>query len=282
MNIGKFSIEAVETGLFSLDGGAMFGVVPKVMWSKSYHPGDELNRIPLQARPLLVRWEGHIMLIDNGNGTKFNDKFASIYKIDRENSSIEKALEKHGVKPEDITDVLLTHLHFDHAGGSTRLEDGKAVPAFPNAYYYVQKEHLQWAKNPTEKDRASFIKDDFMPLEENSLLVQLDGPGTLFEGIDVIPHYGHTEAMQLIKISDGGQTLLYCADLCPTAAHIPVPFVMGYDNFPLRTIEEKKRILPQAYEEGWVLAFEHDAFTQAVRVQMNEKGGFMAGDAVRL
>lgn len=281
MKLGKFEIDLLDTGIFSLDGGAMFGVVPKALWSKAYHPGDDLNRIPLSARPMLVRWDNHNLLVDTGNGTKMDEKLQKIYTIDNHKSDISLALSGFGLKPEDITEVIFTHLHFDHAGGSTSIKDGKIVPTFPNALHYVQKEHLEWAEHPTEKDRASFFKDNYMPLLADGLLETIDGKGQLFPGLDVIPVFGHTKAMQLVKIHDQGQALLYCADVCPTSAHVNIPFVMGYDNNPLTTIEEKKMILPQAYEENWIIVLEHDAFIQAGTVKSSEKG-FTFGDKIQI
>ncbi|MFP4527143.1 MAG: MBL fold metallo-hydrolase [Candidatus Kapaibacterium sp.] len=272
MNFGKFNIDIVDTGIFGLDGGSMFGVVPKVMWARAYDAGDEMNRIPLSARPMLVRWDDRIMLVDTGNGNKMSDKFASIYKINKEKSSIESALRPFGVAPEDVTDVLLTHLHFDHAGGATVIRNSEAVPTFPNAKYYVQKDQLRWAESPTEKDRASYIEQDFRPLIESGRLETIDGEGELFPGISVVPVFGHTKAMQVVKIDDGDNRLLYCADVCPTSAHLHIPFVMGYDNRPLTAIEEKKKFLPEAAEEGRILVFEHDAFMQAGRIRMGKKG----------
>lgn len=277
MKIGKFEINVVDTGIFALDGGSMFGVVPKVMWSKQYNKGDELNRIPLAARPLLIKFDDRIILIDTGNGNKFNDKFASIYQIDREKSSISNALSKFGLKPEDITDVLLTHLHFDHAGGATELVNGIIQPTFHNAKYYVQKTHYEWAKNPTEKDRASFISDNFVPLFNDGLLELIDGDVEIFPGIYAITFNGHTKGMQAFLLKDESQSVFYPADFCPTAAHVPVPYVMGYDNEPLEAIKERKRILPQAYEEGWIIIYEHDAFTEASIINMNDKGFYSDG-----
>lgn len=272
MQLTNISIDLLDTGIFSLDGGAMFGVVPKVMWAKAYHPGDELNRIPLSARPVLIRTNDKNILIDTGNGTKVNEKMRKIYSIDYEKSDIEKALHRLNLKAEDIHYVIFTHLHFDHCGGATKIIDNKIVPTFPNAKHIVQKDQLMWALNPTEKDRASFLKENFEPLLNEGLIETLDGSGELLPNIEVIPVFGHTKAMQLIKIKDENQTLLYCADICPTSAHINIPFVMGYDNHPLITIEEKKKILPQAYEENWILIFEHDAFKQAGKIKSTEKG----------
>ncbi len=272
MIIGKFKIDAVETGIFGLDGGAMFGIVPKALWSKVYHPGDELNRIPLSSRALLVRWDERILLIDVGNGTKMNEKFRSIYNIDIKKSSLDFALMPFGIKPEDVTDVILTHLHFDHAGGSTTIKNGKVAPTFPNAKYYLQKDQLKWAESPTDKDAASFIPDNYEPLIADGILETIDGEGEIYPGICVKPFFGHTRAMQVVRIHDAEQSLLYCADLIPTSAHVQAPFIMGYDNNPLTTLKEKKALLPRACEENWILVFEHDAFIQAARVAMNNKG----------
>lgn len=281
MEIGKFNVSLVDTGIFSLDGGAMFGVVPKVLWSKKYHKGDELNRVPLSSRPLLVKSEGKNLLIDTGNGNKYEEKYAKIYDLDLEKSSMDNALKQSGLSALDIDYVIITHLHFDHAGGGTIYRNGKLEPTFPNAKYFVQKEHLNWAMNPTEKDRASFFKENYEPLLADGLLETIDGAGQLFDGIDVIPLDGHTKGMQVVKISDEGKTLLYCADFLPTAAHIYVPFVPAYDNFPLQTIEEKKQLLPIAYEEGWIMAFEHDAFVDATKVAI-ENDKFIPGEVVKV
>jgi glyoxylase-like metal-dependent hydrolase (beta-lactamase superfamily II) len=278
LQLGRFRVDVVETGRFGLDGGAMFGVVPKPLWERAYHAADAANRIPMAARALLLRWDSHVVLVDTGNGTKMSEKQRQIYALDTSQYSLERSLEQLGVRPEEVTAVILTHLHFDHAGGSTRRdEQGRLVPTFPNARYYVQRDHLLWARRPTEKDRASFITEDFEPLAAEGMLELLDGEGELFPGVRLLVLHGHTRAMQLVLVSDGGEHLLYCADLCPTAAHVAYPYIMAYDNFPLTTLEEKKRLLPQAYEEGWILCFEHDAFVQAARLQAAAKG-FQIGE----
>jgi glyoxylase-like metal-dependent hydrolase (beta-lactamase superfamily II) len=282
MILGKFTIDAVETGSFALDGGAMFGIVPKPLWSKAYHPGDEMNRIPLAARLLLVRWDDHVLLIDVGNGTKMDEKFCNIYGIDREKSSAGYALRPFGLKAEDVTDVILTHLHFDHAGGATTKENGRVAPAFPNARYYLQKDHLDLAKSPSPKDAASFIPDNYLPLINEGLLETIEGEGEIYPGIVVKPLFGHTKAMQVVMIEGQGQNLLYCADLIPTAAHIHIPFIMAYDNDPLITLKEKESVLSQAYEENWLLVFEHDAFRQAAKIGLNNKGGFEYREKIEL
>ncbi|MBI5464671.1 MAG: MBL fold metallo-hydrolase [Ignavibacteriales bacterium] len=271
MKIGPYEVHSIETGRFRLDGGAMFGVVPWVFWSKT-NPPDERQRIELAARCWLIRGNGRTILVDNGNGDKWNDKLRDIYHLDNTQSTLEGSLARHNVRRQDITDVVLTHLHFDHAGGSTKKENGKLVPAFPNAKYYVQKKHWENAQQPTDKDRASFMGDDFLPLQAEGVLEFIDGEGEIFPGIDVLVTHGHTQAQQLPKISDGKTTMLFCCDLIPTASHVPFPYIMGYDCRPLTTLEEKKRILSRAYEERWMLFLEHDPHTEVITLKSTEKG----------
>lgn len=284
MQCGHCSVDVLETGDFGLDGGAMFGVVPKNLWSKVYHEPDEQNRIPMKARALLIRMTIHgierRILVDTGNGSKFPEKLSSIYKIDNSQSSLFQSLNTFGLLPSDITDVILTHLHFDHAGGATIFENNEAVPAFPNAEYYVQQEHLAWAIMPADKDRASFMPHDFEPLRHAGLLNVLDGAGELFPGLSVTPLYGHTRAMQMIQIRTETHKILFASDLFPTSAHVPIPYVMAYDNNPLTTIEEKKRLLPELYEDGWIVVFQHDGFVQASTIQSAGKG-FSRGEIVK-
>jgi glyoxylase-like metal-dependent hydrolase (beta-lactamase superfamily II) len=276
MHLGNLQIHLLDTGDFALDGGAMFGVVPRNLWMKAYHAPDEQNRIPMKALSLLVRGEfdgkHKTILVDTGNGHKWPDKLAAIYKIDNTHTTLAASLARHDLTTDDVTDVILTHLHFDHAGGATTLASGKLQPTFPNARYYVQKEQFAWAQQPADKDRASFMKDDFMPLAAEGVLELLDGDGELFAGISVMQVHGHTRSLQAVKIQHGSDVLLYPADLIPTSAHVPVPYVMAYDNHPLTTIEEKKRILPQAADEGWTVVYEHDAFVQASTIVATDKG----------
>lgn len=271
MKIGPYTVHAIETGLFSLDGGAMFGVVPWVFWSKT-NPPDERQRIRLAARCWLIRGNGKTILVDDGNGTKWSDKIKDIYRLDNSSADLFSSLKKHGVARDDVTDVILTHLHFDHAGGSTIIENGKVVPTFPKAKYYVQKEHWELSQNPTDKDRASFMNDDFVPLMDCKVLELVDGEFEMFPGIEVLVCNGHTSAQQLPKISDGNTTMLFCCDLVPTTSHIPYPYIMAYDCRPLVTLEEKKRILPRAFEEKWILFLEHDPLTEAITLKKTEKG----------
>ncbi len=280
MKIGPYEIFTVHTGFVSLDGGAMFGVVPKVLWSKT-NPADELNRIQLALRTLVIKGEGRIIIVDAGVGTKMNEKLQKIYNVNHQKHDLEQGLAQKGIRFDQITDVIITHLHFDHVGGATFLDNGQLKPTFPNAKYYVQGEQWYWANNPSEKDRASYMPENFKPIEEAGQLVELDGPKELFPGIEVLVMYGHTHGMQLPKISDGKTTLLYCADLIPTASHIPLPYIMAYDNNPMITLQEKKRLLPQAVKENWILVFEHDPFRPAGTVVETEKG-FKLGEEVFL
>lgn len=279
MKIGNYDIFHVDAGRFRLDGGAMFGVIPKVLWERK-NPSDDKNRIGMAANLLLLKSADKNILIDTGIGYKSDEKFKKIYAIDYSEYDLNRSLEKLNVTPKDISDIVLTHLHFDHVGGSTRYnEDGKAVPTFPNAKYYVQKKQLDWAKNPIEKDRASFLKDNFLPLEESGQLVVLEEDGELFPGIELIIVNGHTIAQQLVLINGGDKKLLFAADLIPRASHIPIPWVMGYDNEPLKTIQEKKEILARAIAENWLIFFEHDPEIRCATIKSAEKG-FEIGEIV--
>lgn len=280
MKPGKFNINLLDTGIFSLDGGAMFGVIPKPLWSKQYHPGDEMNRIPLSARPLLIRYEDKVILIDTGNGNKMNEKFVRMYGIDMEKTAIETALNPFNVTPDQVTDVILTHLHFDHTGGSTILDNGELIPTFKNAKYYVQKEHFDWAYKPTEKDRGSFLKENFDPITNNNMFEFVHGDEEIFPGISAVTLFGHTKAMQAIKLTSEGQTAFYAADLAPTAAHLGLAYSLAYDNFPIGTIEDKKKVWNNAVDEDWTIIYEHDAFNEATKIKRNEKGGFEKGNIV--
>jgi glyoxylase-like metal-dependent hydrolase (beta-lactamase superfamily II) len=271
MKLGNYEVLSLEAGSFSLDGGAMFGVVPWVFWSRT-NPPDERQRIKLATRCWLIRGNGKTILVDDGNGTKWSDKLKDIYNLDYKDADLLSSLRRVGVAPSDVTDVILTHLHFDHAGGSTTLEQGRLVPAFPNARYYVQQKQWELSQNPTEKDRGSFMRDDYMPLMEHGVLELVDGECEIFPGIELLVTNGHTNSQQLPKISDGSTSMLFCCDLLPTTTHVPWPYVMGYDVRPLVTIEEKKRIFGRAYEEKWILYLEHDPLTEAVTLKASEKG----------
>lgn len=271
MKIGKYEISYVQTGFFALDGGAMFGVVPKPLWEKTNTP-DEKNRITLGGRCLYLQSDSKKILIDTGIGGDWDEKFNNIYKVEESNPNIVNALVEKGINPSEITDVILTHLHFDHTGGSTYFDGSKFIPTFKNATYHVQQDHFDWAKNPSEKDRASFVETRYMPLVEEGILNLLHDQLQFDDEIEFILINGHTFAQQMIKISDSSETILYCADLMPTSSHIPVPYVMGYDLQPLVTIKEKKEILPQAVEGNWKIFFEHDPESAAATIQKTDRG----------
>lgn len=272
MTLGKYTIHILDVGRFGLDGGAMFGVVPKPLWSKAYHPGDDANRIPMATRLLLIEWDDRCLLVDTGNGSKLSAKMQDIYAISNRYPPLEVALSNAGFPPERITDVVLTHLHFDHAGGATRFDGFDIVPTFPNARYYVQADQLAWARNPTEKDRASFLPENFEPLANAGVLDTVEGSVHLTPELSLHPLFGHTQAMQVLLLQTDDGTVFYPADLLPTHAHVPIPYVMGYDNYPLTTIREKKDWLERAAQNEWIVVFEHDAFVAAGTITRTEKG----------
>lgn len=270
MKIGKYRLQTILSGYFALDGGAMFGIIPKPLWEKT-NPADQQNRVALSTRNLLLISDNKKILIDTGMGNKWDEKSKNIYKIDQ-NISLEHELELIGIKSEEITDILLTHLHFDHTGGSTKVENGKLVPTFTNAKYYVQKKNFELAVKPSERDRGSYIKENFDVLMKEGLLQLIDGEIDFDENISFRIINGHTFSQQMIKISDSSQTLLYCADLMPFISQIKIPYVMGYDLQPLVTVEEKKKYLKLAAEENWYLYFSHDPDYAMVTVKHSEKG----------
>lgn len=292
LEIGPYRIKPLPTGVFGLDGGAMFGTVPKVLWEKT-NPPDDHNRIQMEARALLLdggpdKNQGHRrILIDCGiggdfipkYGEKLGSKFAEMYAVEG-TSAIEKNLKSLGLTLEDITDVILTHLHFDHAGGATCVRDGVLAPTFPNAKYYVQKANLETARHPNLREKASYFAANFQPLLDAGVVTILDGDvEDLLPGTSVKVTNGHTLGQQVVKVSDGRSTLLYCGDLIPTSTHIRLAWVMGYDLQPLTLIEEKKELLTPAAREGWYLFFEHDPYLDAVRVEEN-KGDFAVKERI--
>jgi len=270
MKIGSYELHPIETGRFALDGGAMFGVVPRPLWEKT-QPPDDRNRITLAARALLLVGGERRILIDAGNGSKYNEKLTAIYKMDTSRFDLISSLRRIRVDPAEITDVILTHLHFDHAGGSTTILNGRPAPTFPNARYYVQYEQWLAATKPTERDRASFVADDFIPLYERGMLQFTEGEREILPGISVRVLHGHTAALQCPIISDGRTKLFFCADLVPTRSHLQLPWIMAYDLRPLVTLEEKRRILREAAEDRWTLFFEHDPEVPAAVIRDGEK-----------
>ncbi|CAN5502230.1 MBL fold metallo-hydrolase [soil metagenome] len=289
LNIGEYRVHAVPTGLFGLDGGAMFGTVPKILWEKS-NPSDSMNRIAMEARALLLRSKDRIVLIDTGIGGDFNEKygdklgpkFAEMYAVDGGATSLASSLKRLGLATLDITDVILTHLHFDHAGGATAWLDGKLSPTFENAQYYVQRANLETARTPNRRERASYYAANFEPLIEAGVLKVLDGPvEDLLPGISVAISDGHTTGQQYVRVSDGKTTLYYCGDVIPTSSHVRLPWVMGYDLRPLDLIDEKAKLLEQAARESAYLFFEHDPYLDVTQV-VAERGDFAVNGRYRL
>jgi glyoxylase-like metal-dependent hydrolase (beta-lactamase superfamily II) len=279
MQIGNYSISLIETGDFRLDGGSMFGIVPKVLWSRT-NPADELNRIAMTMHSLLIEGNGRKILVDVGVGHKEKDSFHEVYAIDFTNYTLEASLAARGIKPEEITDVILTHLHFDHCGGATKLENSHAVPVFTNARHYIQRRHWEHALKHTERDRASFLPHNYLPLHEARLLEFVDGDTELFPGLHLMVADGHTPAMQTVLVRQSDQVLWFSADVMPMSSHVPLAYIMGYDLFPLTTLAEKKRWLPQALDEKWVLVYEHDPYMPASRLALHAKGYIIKGEAV--
>ncbi|MBA2763028.1 MAG: MBL fold metallo-hydrolase [Segetibacter sp.] len=263
----------INAGYFKLDGGAMFGVVPKSIWNK-LNPADENNMCTWALRCLLIEVNDKRILIDTGMGNKQDAKFFSHYYM-HGNETLETSLAKHGFTKNDITDVLLTHLHFDHCGGSIVREGEQLVPAFKNATYWSNEQHWKWAIQPNEREKASFLKENILPIKESGRLKFAevkDSTSIIDDAITLKFAYGHTDAMMLPVINYNGKTIVYMADLLPSAAHIPLPYVMGYDMFPLTTLNEKKSFLQEAMEKKYVLYFEHDPSVECCTLQTTDKG----------
>ena len=270
MKIGKYDLYSVETSEFGLDGGAMFGIIPKPVWEKKVSP-DELNRVNMVTRSLLLVSDEKKILIDTGNGTKWEEKYKQIYDINTDQFNIEKSLGKYGFSSEQITDVICTHMHFDHIGGNTKIKSGEVVPTFPNAKYWISEENWKLANHPSQKDAGSFIEHDWKVLEENQMIEIIDGREPFIEGIETFVTHGHTPGLLHPIVSDGSNKLFYGADIFPMVAHIPIPWVMAYDVQPVVTMEEKQKLLQKMEREDWILFFEHDPHIQACTVHKDGK-----------
>jgi len=255
MKLGDLEFHILVDGYFGLDGGAMFGVIPKPMWEKKAPP-DSRNRVRLAMNCLLIRAGGKRILVETGAGTKFNEKLRDIYAL--EGPHLVGRLRDRGLQPEDIDIVVDTHLHFDHCGGNTQMEKGRAVPAFPNARYIVHRGELEHAKNPTERDRASYFPDNFLPMETAGQW-QLGGDEVdLAPGVRLICVSGHIAHMYCVKLEGGGRTAFFFADLVPTTAHLGFPWIMGYDLYPMQTLENKRKWIPAVGRGAWLALFGHD------------------------
>ena len=265
------NLYSINTGYFKLDGGAMFGVVPKTMWQK-INPADENNMCSWALRCLLIEDGNRLILVDNGMGDKQDAKFFGHYYLHGDDS-LDKSLAAHGFNRNDITDVLLTHLHFDHCGGSIKREGDKLVPAFKNATYWSNARHWKWATEPNDREKASFLKENILPISESGQLKFIETHQNDFpEGVIIRQVFGHTDAMMLPQVQYKGKTIVFMADLLPSAGHIPLPYVMAYDMFPLTTLNEKKSFLTEAVQNEYVLFFEHDSQIECCTLQTTEKG----------
>jgi glyoxylase-like metal-dependent hydrolase (beta-lactamase superfamily II) len=265
-------LHTVHTGNFKLDGGAMFGVVPKSIWNK-LNPADENNLCSWAMRCLLIEDGNRLILVDNGIGNKQDAKFLGHYYLHGD-ESLDGSLQKLGFHRDNITDVFLTHLHFDHCGGSIVREGDKLVPAFKNATYWSNLRHWEWATKPNEREKASFLKENIIPIEQSGQLKFVEPLDGIAFGKHMSVRFvnGHTDAMMLPQIQYKDRTLLFMADLLPSTGHIPLPYVMAYDMFPLTTLQEKKAFLTEAVEKDYILFFEHDPVNECCTLQMTEKG----------
>jgi glyoxylase-like metal-dependent hydrolase (beta-lactamase superfamily II) len=276
LRLGEFELHSLSDGLFRLDGGAMFGVVPKPLWSLRA-PADDRNRIQLAMRPLLVRSASHIVLIDAGVGDKLSPKERDIYAIDRQ-PALHESLASIGVTPEDVNMVIASHLHFDHVGGMTQSADGGWRPAFPRARYVIRRQEWDDATHPHERNRASYVADAFVPLRAAGVVDFNEADGDVLPGISVHRTGGHTMHHQLVKITSGGRTAVFVADLMPTTAHVDEPWIMGYDLYPVDTLMYKKQFVREAIDGEYVIFFEHDPAVAAGIIR--ERGGRKVVDAV--
>ena len=278
MHIGNIEVQHIHAGNFFLDGGAMFGVVPKPLWEKKSLP-DSRNRVRLAANSLLVRAENKTILVETGNGTKWTPKLRDIYGI-QEGDPLIGNLASAGVRPDQIDLVINTHLHFDHAGGNTKFTNDRAVPTFPNAEYIVQAEEIAHAANPTERDRASYFEENFLPIQESRQWRAITRDGEILPGISAIRIPGHNADIQAIKISGGGKTVFFVADLFPTRHHLALPWIMAYDLYPLQTLETKRKWLQTIVRENWIVVFGHDPDIPAAT--LHERGNAIEFEPVIL
>jgi glyoxylase-like metal-dependent hydrolase (beta-lactamase superfamily II) len=278
MHFGEIEVRYLDGGHFGLDGGAMFGVVPKVLWEKK-SPPDEKNRIRMRANSLLVRAHGKNILVEAGNGTKWDSKQRAIYTV-QDGDPLLDSLERAGVQPDQIDLVINTHLHFDHCGGNTRVVNDRVLPTFRRARYVVQRSELEHAMNPTERDRASYVAENFAPISKLGLWDLVDGDVEILPGISVARIPGHNAGIQAVVITGGGKTLAFVADLLPTRHHIPLPWIMAYDLYPLQSLETKRLWIPPMVSKQWIVVFGHDPDVAAATLR--EQNGKIEAEPVDL
>jgi glyoxylase-like metal-dependent hydrolase (beta-lactamase superfamily II) len=277
LKLGNLEFHIVVSGHFRLDGGAMFGVIPKTMWEKAAPP-DASNRILLAMNSLLIYAGGKRILVETGAGDKLSPKLRAIY--DQDGPRLLEGLREYGLHPDEIDIVVDTHLHFDHCGGNTRIEKDKVVPAFPNARYVVHKGEFEHAKNPTERDRASYMPENYMPIEAAGKLSLIESDRVIAPGVELIRVPGHTANMLCVKLEGGGKTAFLFADLVPMTPHLSFPWIMGYDLYPMQTLENKKKWIPQVGREEWIALFSHDPHIPAA--YLRERDGQWKTEPVKV
>lgn len=272
--LGKFELYFIANSSFKLDGGAMFGVVPKVIWEK-LTPADEKNRILLGINPMLIKASDKWIITDPGIGDKFDEKNSDIFALDRK-YNLDFALKDIGLTPEDINIVILSHLHFDHAGALTRLDEkGRIVPTFSNAIHYIQKGEWEEALSPNERSRASYIKENYLAIKENSLLRLIEGDTEIMPGIKTIVTGGHTESHQIVLIESEKEKACFMGDFLPTSYHCKLPYIMAYDLFPHETLNQRKKLFKKAAEENWLICLMHDPYIRAGYLKLDDKNYFL-------
>ena len=269
MKLGDIEFHVLTDGTFRLDGGAMFGVIPRPLWARKMPP-DERNRIRLAMNCLLIRSEGKWVLVETGAGDKWDAKRRDIFAFEGGSRLLDQ-LASRGLSPSQINVVINTHLHFDHCGWNTRIVDGRAVPTFPNAQYVLQKGELEHAKRPTERDRASYLGENFLPVEAAGQFLLLEGEREVAPGVEVFRVPGHTRDMQCVRLRSRGKTAVFFSDLVPTTAHLPFHWIMAFDLYPMTTLENKKKWIPEAAREGWLCLFAHDPEVKAA--YLHERDG---------